>query len=198
MGVYAIVITLFLVMDPIGNIPLFLVLLKRYSSTRYAWIIVRESIIAWCILCAFAFFGDAFLDSLHISESALGMAGAIILLLIAIKMIFPGSDEKEAEDAAEEPLIVPLAVPLIAGPSTLATVLLLASEFDTHHDWVLAGITIATLIFVLILLSARYINRLVGDRVLTAMARLMGMILTTIAVQMFLDGLRLFIKQMPA
>ena len=195
MSVYAIVMTLFLVMDPIGNIPLFLVLLRRYSAKRYVWIIVRESVIAWGILCAFAFCGHSFLESLHISESALGMAGGIILLLIAIKMIFPGADQEQVVDEASEPLIVPLAVPLIAGPSALAAVLLLASDLTGHRDWLLAGISIATLVCVLILISARLIKRLVGERVLTAVGRLMGMILTTIAVQMFLDGLKLFVMQ---
>jgi multiple antibiotic resistance protein len=195
MSVYAVVMTLFLVMDPIGNIPLFLVLLRRYSTTRYMWIIIRESIIAWGILCTFAFFGRAFLDGLHIGEAALNMAGGIILLVIAIKMIFPGADQEQVVDTATEPLIVPLAVPLIAGPSALAAVLLLASDLADHRDWVVAGVTIATVLCVLILLSARLIKRLVGERVLSAVARLMGMILTTIAVQMFLDGIRLFMQQ---
>jgi multiple antibiotic resistance protein len=188
-SIYTATITMILVMDPLGNIPLFLSILKDIPPRRQTWIILRESLIAFIILSLFLFFGGNILHGLHITEPALNIAGGIILFIIALRMIFPHPDAAAPDTVAGEPFIVPLAVPLTAGPATLATVLLFASQQpDKMGSWFLALI-IATVLFTLTLLCSRYLMRILRERGLIALERLMGMILTTVAVQMFLSGI---------
>jgi multiple antibiotic resistance protein len=144
------------------------------------------------ILAIFLFFGKYILEGMQISEPALGIAGGIILFLIAIRMIFPHEDAEKRNKPIGEPFIVPLAIPLIAGPSTMTIVMLLANQFPQHIGlWALA-LVIAWLISTIILIFAEYLRKILGDRALTAIERLMGMVLTTMAVQMFLTGIQSF------
>ena len=188
MTLYTIIITLTLVMDPLGNIPVFLAILRNYDIRTQTRIILRESVIAFLILALFVFFGCYILHGLHITTSALSIAGGIILFIIALRMIFP-SEQKAIREDFEEPLIVPLAVPLTAGPSAMAMVLLFVTR-DPHHLWlVFLGVLIASAIFTVIMSFAPFLMKILGKRGLMAIERLMGMILTTIAVQMFLSGI---------
>lgn len=188
MTLYTIAITLILVMDPLGNIPVFLAILRNYDTRTQTRIILRESAIAFIILGLFVFFGHYILHGLHITTPALGIAGGVILFIIALRMIFP-LKQKAAKEDFEEPLIVPLAVPLTAGPSAMAMVLLFVTR-DPHHLWlVFLGVLIASIMFTAIMLFAPFLMKILGKRGLTAIERLMGMILTTISVQMFLSGI---------
>jgi len=127
MTIFTAIITLILVMDPIGNVPVFLSILKDIEPKRRNVIIARETSIAFVILVAFLFFGAPILNTLNISEAALEIAGGIILFIIALRMIFPLKDQTVGGDELEgEPFIVPLAIPLTAGPSALATVIIFA------------------------------------------------------------------------
>lgn len=193
MTLYTATITLLLVMDPLGNVPLFLSVLNRMDARKRKRIILRESFFAFIILTLFLFFGQYIMEGMHISQPALAIAGSIILFLIAIRMIFPHGDEEEKSRLSTEPFIVPLAVPMIAGPSTMTIVMLLASQapYDMPR-WFLA-LVIAWFITTLILVFADNLRRLLGERGLVAIERLMGMILTTMAVQMFLTGFGQFI-----
>ncbi|OGT38652.1 MAG: hypothetical protein A3F12_05945 [Gammaproteobacteria bacterium RIFCSPHIGHO2_12_FULL_38_14] len=185
-------ITLFFVMDPLGNIPLFLSILKHIAPNKRKWIILRESFIALLILLIFLFFGPYLLQGMNISEYALQVGGGIILFLIAIRMIFPDHrDDDKAEKL--EPFIVPLAVPLIAGPSALTVVMLLANQTSYDKFQGVAALFIAWLVTASILVFADYLRKILGERGLIAIERLMGMILTTMAVQMFLSGLEQFL-----
>lgn len=189
MSLYVAVITLFLVMDPLGNIPVFFSILKKYDPKRQTRIILRESAIAFLILVLFVFFGHYILLGLHITTPALNIAGGIILFIIAIRMIFPGAAQAFGkEEHVEEPLIVPLAVPLTAGPSAIAIVMVFVTRNPAHVWLVFFAVVIASIIFVAIMLCSRYLMKVLGQRGLTAVERLMGLILTTIAVQMFLTG----------
>ncbi|OGT53994.1 MAG: hypothetical protein A3E84_02015 [Gammaproteobacteria bacterium RIFCSPHIGHO2_12_FULL_42_13] len=191
MTLYTATITLLLVMDPLGNIPVFLSVLSHIDRRKRKRIILRETFIAFIILTIFLFFGQYILEGMHISQPALAIAGGIILFLIAIRMIFPHAEETRARETAE-PFIVPLAIPLIAGPSTMAMVILLASHSPQHiYLWFLA-LFIAWLISTIILVCADFLSKILGIRGLTAVERLMGMILTTMAVQMLLSGLQQF------
>ena len=188
MTLYTIAITLILVMDPLGNIPVFLAILRNYNTRTQIRIILRESVIAFLILTLFVFFGRYILHGLHITTPALSIAGGVILFIIALRMIFP-TKQKAAKEDLEEPLIVPLAVPLTAGPSAMAMVLLFVTR-DPHHLWlVFLGVLIASVLFTVIMLFAPFLMKILGKRGLTAIERLMGMVLTTIAVQMFLSGI---------
>ncbi len=189
-------ILIFLVMDPIGNTPLFICLLKNVNPQRRKRIIIRELCIALLILIVFLFTGRYILELLRLSEESLSVAGGIILFLIALKMVFSeyGADNLH-KDVAEEPFIVPLAVPLIAGPSAMATVLLLMAQEPQHWDSWLIALVCAWLTSSFILIFSGSVSRILGDRTLKAAENLMGMLLTAIAVEMFLNGLQSFFQQ---
>lgn len=193
MTLYKAALTLILVMDPLGNIPVVISLLKGLSPQRFRLIIFRETIIATLVLVLFLYIGGAVLDGFSISHPALLIGGGIILFLIAIKMIFPDKDSRPSEDLEGEPFIVPLAIPLIAGPSAMATVILLQTSPTGSIRTNLLAVLLAACVCLLVLLSARLLIRLLGPRGVIAMERLMGMILTTVSVQMFLDGVKLFL-----
>jgi MarC family membrane protein len=188
MTVFSATLLLFLVLDPVGNVPAFLCILKDTEPGRQRHIIIRELLIALFVLIFFMFVGRYILIVLRISEPALSISGGIILFLIAIRMIFSSVSEMFLGGPAGEPLIFPLAVPLIAGPSAVATVLLLmAREPHRWLEWLLA-VVLAWFSAGVILLFCAPLRRLFGQRGLTAMERLMGMILTTVAVEMFISG----------
>lgn len=185
---------LFLVMDPLGNIPLFLTALKNVDPARRLKVIVRELFIALFVMLIFLFSGQAFLSALHISEPALTATGGVILFLIALKMIFP-QDNSSHKATEEEPFIVPLAIPYIAGPSTLATLILIMNgEPERWLEW-LAALLAAWAVSGVILMSAGPLAKILRNRGLIAIERLMGMILVAIAIQMLMDGIAKFITQ---
>lgn len=193
MTFYTAAITLFLVMDPLGNIPIFLSLLRHMEPGRRRLVIIREMLLALAILTTFLFLGKYILEGLHVSEPALRIGGGIVLFLIAIRMIFPPPESSDGHATDEEPLLVPLAVPLVAGPSSMALVILFATQHPERLlSWFLALIIAWTASF-LILLSAEVIRKYLGRRVITAVERLMGMILITVAVEMFLGGLQSYL-----
>jgi len=186
------VVILLLVMDPIGNIPLFVTLLRPVEPARRLKVILRECAIAFVILIGFALFGRALLGILGISDSSLTIAGGVILFLIALRMIFRHPEGVFGESVQGEPFIVPLATPSIAGPAAIAAVVLLVSREPVRlYEW-LGAITVGMLVMVTVLLAAERLARLAGERVLMASERLMGLILTAIAVEMFLRGIRAF------
>lgn len=196
MSIYSAAVTLFLVLDPLGNIPVFLGVLSNVDPRRRRAIILREMVIALVILSAFLFFGKYILRGMHISQPALSIGGGIVLFVIALRMIFPrrsgGTDgESEGDD---EPLIVPLAIPLIAGPSAMATLILFSTQApDRLDEWMIA-LVVAWLAAALVLMSADFLRRVLGRRGLAALERLMGMILITMAVQMLLSGIEMFVS----
>ena len=189
---------LFLVMDPLGNIPLFMTTLKKVEANRQRFVVVRELLIALFVLVAFLFLGQYLLQLLHLSETALTTAGGIILMIIALKMIFPRADSSLQEDVEGEPFIVPLAIPYVAGPSAMATALLLMSrEPGRWPEWLLA-VFIAWFASAIIIYFSSYFARFLGEKGLVAIERLMGMLLITVAVQMLLNGIGQFVSKVPA
>jgi len=194
MTVFSAALLLFLVMDPFGNIPFFITALKNVDPKRHKKIIIRELLIALLVLIIFLFFGRYILKILQISEPSLTIAGGIILFLIAIRMIFPTPGGVFQENIGGEPFIVPLAIPYVAGPSALASVLLIMSrEPERWLEW-LSALLIAWILSGVIIFLASNLRKFLRERGLTAMERLMGMILTTIAVQMLLTGIKEFLR----
>jgi multiple antibiotic resistance protein len=195
MGIFAIAFSLFLLMDPIGNIPLYISFLKGVEARRQKVVIVRELLIALAIIILFSFLGNELMDFLKVSSDTIQIAGGIILFLICLKMIFPSqpAENHETVPHAGEPFIVPLAVPLVAGPSVLAAVMIYSRQ-EMQPLVMIGAILLAWAVSLLILLSASWLKNLLGWRGILAMERLMGLILTLIAVQMFLSGLSTFIK----
>ena len=178
-------LTLFLVMDPLGNIPLFLVLLDNVREERRRWVLLRESLIALAALILFLYAGPYLLSLLQISRPALGISGGVVLFLIALRMIFPVPGGVFGPTPDGEPFVVPIAIPLIAGPSALATVMLFSTVSSSRWEWTIA-ILLAWILSTTILLAATFLRRILRPRGLIAIERLMGMILMTVAVQMLL------------
>ena len=184
---------LFLVMDPLGNVPLFLSLLKQVPPERRRRVLARELLIALGVLFAFLFGGQYLLDALNLRPESISITGGIILFLIGLKMIFPTPEGIFGEADAGEPYIVPMAIPLIAGPSTMATLLLLGREDPSRTlEWSIA-LMIAWLASAAILFGSTTLYRLLGPRVLSALERLMGMLIIALAVQMTLDGVAVYL-----
>jgi small neutral amino acid transporter SnatA (MarC family) len=188
------VVILLLVMDPVGNIPLFISALRHVEPARRGRVILRECLIAFAVLLLFAFLGSTILGVLGLSDSALAIAGGIILFLIALRMIFRHPEGIFGIGAGGEPFIVPLATPAIAGPAAIATVMLLVSRAPQRTlEWSLA-VTVAMLVTAAVLTAAERIAKLAGDQALAAFERLMGLILTAIAVEMLLRGIEGFVR----
>lgn len=181
-----------LVMDPFGNVPLFLTALRTTPAERRQWVTLRECLIALAIMVAFLFGGGAMLDLLSIEPSALEAAGGVILLLIAIRMVFPTDQNNLQEATLGEPFIVPLAVPYLAGPSLLAIEVVLMSQ--TPQDWpiFLGALVISWAFSTVVLYLSGFLHRVVGERTLVAIERLMGMILVILSVQMMFSGAKTF------
>jgi multiple antibiotic resistance protein len=190
MSVFSAAALFFIVFDPLGNMPLFMCVLKSVDRRLHFKIIARELIMALIILIIFLFAGRHILTLLGISQSSLGIAGGIILFMIAIKMVFSGSDKIFTNMADGIPFLVPLAIPMIAGPSAIATaILLMAKEPDRWAEWLLA-LVIGWLGCGAILIFSGRLAEWIGERLLKAAERLMGMILTAVAVEMFVVGIR--------
>lgn len=192
MDILSATILFFLILDPLGNIPIFISHLEKCEN-RFR-VLVRELLMALVILFAFLFFGKQMLDFLHLEQTSVSLAGAIILFIIALRMIFPVSKQYGDEDINDTPFLVPLAIPLVAGPSILATLILLASKHPDSFNVLAIALFIAWLLSAIILLSATAMQKYLGKNGMIAIERLMGMLLIAIAVQMFLDGIRAFWK----
>lgn len=189
-------VLLLLITDPFGSIPIFANALRHVAPERRPWVILREVLIAFTLLLSFMFMGDAFLRVMNLSGLSLQIAGGVILFLIALRMVFPLAQE---EDTAlqGEPLIVPLAVPALAGPSALATVMLLVSEAPQRRlEWI-AALCVTMLVCAVVLVLAERIQKVLGERFVIAVERLMGLILVAVAVEMLLRGFAAFIAQLP-
>ena len=187
--------TLFLIMDPLGNIPVFLSVLKEVPLERRRAVLIREILLAYVVLLVFLFSGDYLLGLLHLQKEAVSISGGIVLFLIALRMIFPAEGGMLGETPEGEPFVVPLAIPLIAGPSTLAALLLLQGGDSRNLVKLLAAMTIAWALSGIILLASPFFFRILRQRGLIAMERLMGMLLVMIAVQRLMDGLSVVMKR---
>ena len=188
-------ILLLLVTDPFGNVPLFVSTLRQVAPERRHRVVLRECLIAFGLLLMFMIVGRPFLDALQLSEVALRIGGGVILFLIALRMVFPqpGGVFGQTHAGATEPLIVPLAIPALAGPSALVTVLLFSSQAKMSMWLYAAVISLVAIVWLAVLLAAERLQRVLGDAVMTAFERLMGLILTAIAIEMLLAGVRAYV-----
>lgn len=191
MDFIATTLLLFIVLDPLGNIPLFLSQLREVPEQRRRTIVVRELAISYLALIIFFFAGAGFMKLLALDIAAVKIAGGVILFLIAINMVFPTADGLfNNTGLKKEPFIVPLAIPAVAGPGALSVVLLLRETHPASSLILFAAISVAWLISVIILTTAAQLQRFLREEGIMAMERLMGLVLVVIAIQMFLDALR--------
>ena len=190
-------ILLVLITDPLGNIPFFIAALKHVRPERRRVVVVRECLIAFAALLFFLVAGRPILRVLHLSEDALRVSGGVVLLLIAIRMIFPEHGERLGGDDAEapEPFIVPVAIPLVAGPSAMATVLLMSTPDPLRMLSLAGALTVTIAITAVVFVLSTRIRKLLGDQAIAAMERLMGLVLTALAVEMLLGGVASYIRK---
>ncbi len=187
-------IVLLLVLDPLGNVPGVLALLRAVPQEQHRNLILVECAIAFLVLLVFMFTGRAFLGLIHLSEQSLEVAGGVILFVIAMRMVFPTPAGLFGDLKGKRPLIFPLAIPLIAGPSAMATVMLLGSRQPGQLlQWSMA-LLCAMLVTTLVLLGAPQLLRWLGEAVLSAFEKLMGLLLSAFAVEMILAGLRMYLS----
>jgi small neutral amino acid transporter SnatA (MarC family) len=182
-------VVLLLVLDPLGNVPIVLTLLKNVPVDKRPRLIMLECLIAFAVLLVFMLTGRAFLDLIHLSERSLQVAGGVILFMVAVRLVFPGPTGVFGDLGDRPPWIFPLAIPLIAGPSAMATVLLMASrQPERMPEWI-AALVCAMLITTIVLASGGWLLRMLGEAALSAIEKLMGLILTAVAVEMILAGI---------
>jgi multiple antibiotic resistance protein len=187
-------LTLFLIMDPFGNIPVFLPILDRVPEVRRRRVLVRELLLALVVILVFVFCGKYAMTALGLRQESVSIAGGIILFLIAVRMVFPTPKTPIAGDLDGEPLLVPLAVPLIAGPSLLAVLLMFATAEPHRLGVLLAASLLAWGATFVVLFSSTFLIRFLTRRGLVAVERLMGMVLVALAVQLFLDGVAVYLR----
>lgn len=195
--IISLIILLLVIMDPLGNLPIFISILKNFSSSRRYFIIIREMIIALFFMLLFLFFGENILSILNLHTPIVSISGGIVLFLISIKMIFPKkkiNQNSKSKTYQEEPFLVPLAIPLIAGPSLLATLMLLSHQYSLQIWYLLLSLIISWIISMIILLSSEFFLRILGNQGVNALERLMGLVLIMISTQMFLNGINDWFK----
>ncbi|CAM2194461.1 multiple antibiotic resistance protein [Paraburkholderia kururiensis] len=189
-------ILLVLITDPLGNIPLFIGCLRGVTARRRVVVILREVAIAFVILLVFMIVGDRFLRMMSLTDQSLRIGGGIVLFLIALRMIFPHPGGPFGHVKGGEPLIVPLAIPALAGPSALATVMLLTSQAPGKMlEWI-GALTVTMIVCAIVLVLAERIQQWLGEQTVTAFERLMGLVLVAISVEMMLGGIRSFVHQL--
>lgn len=190
-------ILLIVITDPLGNIPLFISNMRKVSKGRRLAVIVRECAVAFAVLLFMMLFGRQLISLLGLSEETLKIAGGVILFLIAINMIFPGSGMGVGKEAiAGEPFIVPIAVPLISGPSAMVTAMLIAASNPARMlEWIAALAITISVTFVVFLASDK-LEEVLGEQAISAIEKLMGLVLTAISIEMLLSGFAAYIKQL--
>ncbi|GET32649.1 UPF0056 inner membrane protein [Prolixibacter bellariivorans] len=188
--IWSAAVLLFLLMDPIGNIPILLAVLKGIELKRQRTIIIRELLIALGILVFFIFTGKPLLNFMHLQKEAVTIAGGIILLIIGLRMIFPKPEGVMGQTPGGEPFLVPIAIPMIAGPSVLSMLILMSQGSPANRVGLVLSLVIAWIMSFIILLVAPALIKVLKQRGLIALERFMGMILVMMAVQMLLDGFK--------
>lgn len=192
-SIWSAAVLLFFLMDPLGNIPVLLSILKDIDVKRQRQIILRELLIALAILLVFLWGGESLLNFLHLQQESVTIAGGIILLIVGLRLIFPHADGVmgEKNSGNREPFIVPIAVPMIAGPSILAMLILMTKNSpQLILNWLIA-LLLAWFFAAALFLTAPFFYRILRERGLQAIERLMGMILVMLAVQMLIDGIKI-------
>lgn len=193
MSLLTITLTLLLIMDPIGNVQSFLTLMNDTPPERQKKVIIREMLIAFAFMLLFNFIGEYIFAFLELSEPSLRISSGVILFLIAIKILFPGPESLRLNLPRGEPFIIPLAVPLLAGPGLLATIMLYAN-LETCEPMMFTAIVVSWLIAASILLLSKQLYRLLGKNGLSASEKLIGMVLVMLAIQRFMEGVQQIIS----
>jgi multiple antibiotic resistance protein len=192
MSLFTVAIVLFLIMDPIGNIGSFLKVMDGIDPKKRRWVILREMLFALAVMILFNYIGEVIFNLLQLSETTVRISSGLILFLIALQILFPTMNSLRNNLPKGEPFVIPLAVPLIAGPSLVATIMLYA-HLQSSQAIMLQAIFCAWVGAFIVLVSSEFLSKVLGKNGLLALEKLMGMILILLAIQRFLDGIRLFV-----
>ncbi|QMV15879.1 YhgN family NAAT transporter [Vibrio spartinae] len=193
MEIISVATMMFLIMDPLGNLPIVLAILKHLDPKRRRIVLIRELCFALLILMIFLFAGKNILGFLKVAPETLSISGGVILFIIAIKMIFPSAGSITGLAAGEEPFIVPMAVPMIAGPSLIASLLVFSTQSPNDLPELALAVFLAWSGTSVILMFYDFFHRILGERGLKAAERLMGLLLVMVSTQMFLDGIKSYV-----
>lgn len=194
MSLWELALTLFLVANPIGNVPAFLSLVKQFDFSRQKAILFRESIFSFLLAIFFLFVGERFLEIIQIEQYAVSCAGGMLLFIVALRMIFPPNPPEDKEQRHQEPFIVPIATPLISGGGVLSTMMILSAKEQNNLQLFFAS-CIAWLLVTIVVVSSAYLQKLLGKRGLVALEQLMGMILSLISMEIIVKGITVFLKE---
>ena len=186
-------ILLMLVIDPFGNLPFVLAVTNGISGVRYRRLILRETALAMLILAGFAFPGEYILHYLNVGRASLTVAGGVILFLISLKMIFRSAAAIFEDNYRDDPVLVPIAVPALAGPSAITTVMVLHGQQQTGAVNLLLALFAVCFVTAVILLLGRRISDYLGQRGIRALEKFMGLLLNLVAVNMILVGIKAFL-----
>ena len=196
-SIFSMSVLLFLIANPVGNVPVFVSLVKNFEFRQQRWILFRESLFSAFLAFAFLFVGEKFLSTFSIQPYTLKLCAGILIFLISLQMIFPPQEQQQGPNALpKEPYIVPIATPLISGGGVFATIVLLskqASLFDVSM-----AITLTWTLVIAIVVSSVYLQKILGKRGLIVLEQLMGMLLVMLSISLFMSGLQIFIEQSPA
>lgn len=193
MTLYQKVLTLFIVTNPIGNLPIFIALLKDFNIARQRRILLREGLIAFIIAMGFLFLGETFLDFMQVKKYSISMCGGSLLFIVAMQMIFP-HHQSNVEALKREPLVVPIATPLLAGGCMMTTILVYSQQ-DPNTLRVFSAICLSQFAVIAVLMVGPYLHKLLGKRGIIALEQLMGMVLSMLAIEMILSGIMLFLNE---
>lgn len=193
MSILALAVTFFLVANPIGNSPTIIALVKDFEFERQKKIILREGVISLLLALFFQYFGEFFLRMLNINDFALTLTGGILLFMVALQMLFHKPESTQKTQLKQEPFIVPIATPLISGPG-LMTIIMINARMEANDLKITSAIIIAWIGVLTILVIAPYLQKILGKRGLDALEQVMGMILGLMAMQMVVNGAKLFAK----
>jgi multiple antibiotic resistance protein len=185
-------ILLFLVSDPFGNLPLVLATLRSLPDREYRHAVIRETAVAFFLLAIFAWLGQSILLRFGIAQASLHVAGGIVLFIISLRMIFPGRKDPLDEGYQEDPWFVPIAVPAIAGPAAITTVILLKTQSNVTLFEVLGALAFVFVVSLLIFVFGRRVAEWLKPTGMKALERLAGMFLCLLAVNMTLFGIKLY------
>lgn len=197
MSIIQLALIFFIVTNPIGNSPTIIALIKDYTVKQQQKILFREAMFSMLLAIFFLFLGEIFLQCLSIQNYALTTSGGMLLFIVALKMIFASQEEAKEEGPKQEPYIVPIATPLLSGAGLL-TMIMLYSKQEANDIKIFLAILLAWIGVTIVLVTAPYLQIILGKRGLLALEQLMGMLLAMIAMEMIVQGSALFFTALAA
>lgn len=190
-SILSIAITFFLIANPIGNSPAIIALIKDFEFDKQKKIMLRESLYALLLALFFQYSGEVFLNQLQIANYTLSLSGGILLLLVALDMLFHTQSTSKTSGNKKDPVFVPIATPLISGPGLLSMIMVF-SQREQNNLKVSLAILLAWVGITIVLASAPYLNRILGNKGLSVMEQIMGLLVAMMSIELIVSGAQMF------